>query len=251
MSNDLDANTATGAAADGPAAPHPEPHDESLASRLNWLRAGVLGANDGIISTAGLVVGVAGATSDSKAILIAGLAGLVAGALSMAAGEYVSVGTQRDTQTAMLALEREELREDPESELTELAEIYAGKGLDADLALEVATALTHHDALGAHADAELHIDPDDLSNQWSAAFASLISFSVGALLPLLTIVLTPSSIRVPATFAAVLIALVITGSTSARLGQAPMRRAILRNVGGGAIAMLVTFLIGSVFGSVV
>ncbi len=249
VSNDLDAGTSAAAAADDPR--HPEPHDESLASRLNWLRAGVLGANDGIISTAGLVVGVAGATSNSKSILIAGLAGLVAGALSMAAGEYVSVGTQRDTQTAMLALEREELRDDPESELAELADIYEAKGLDHELALEVATALTHHDALGAHAEAELHIDPDDLSNQWSAAFASLISFSVGALLPLLTIVLTPSSIRVPATFVAVLIALVVTGWISARLGQAPMRRAILRNVGGGAIAMGVTYLIGTLFGSAV
>lgn len=249
MSSDLDPSPSTGAAAGE--TEHPEPHDGSLASRLNWLRAGVLGANDGIISTAGLVVGVAGATSDSTAILIAGLAGLVAGALSMAAGEYVSVGTQRDTQTALLALEREELRDEPQAELEELADIYAAKGLDHDLALEVATALTRHDALGAHAEAELHIDPDDLSNQWSAAFASLISFSIGALLPLLTIVLTPTSIRVPATFAAVVVALVITGSISARLGQAPMRRAILRNVGGGAIAMVVTYLIGTLFGSVV
>lgn len=248
MSSDLDPSTSSGATANDPG--HPEPHDESLASRLNWLRAGVLGANDGIISTAGLVVGVAGATSDSKAILVAGLAGLVAGSLSMAAGEYVSVGTQRDTQTAMLALERAELRDDPDAELEELAGIYEAKGLDSDLALEVATALTHHDALGAHAEAELHIDPDDLSNQWSAAFASLISFSIGALLPLLTIVLIPSSIRIPATFAAVLVALVTTGSISARLGQAPVRRAVLRNVGGGAIAMLVTYLIGTLFGSV-
>lgn len=249
MSNDLDPTSSTDAAAAEP--DHPEPHDDSLASRLNWLRAGVLGANDGIISTAGLVVGVAGATSDSAAILIAGLAGMVAGALSMAAGEYVSVGTQRDTQAAMLVLERAELDDEPEAELAELAGIYEAKGLDADLALEVATALTHHDALGAHAEAELHIDPNDLSNQWSAAFASLIAFAVGALLPLLTIVLAPSSIRVPATFAAVLIALVVTGSMSARLGQAPVRRAVLRNVGGGAIAMVVTYLIGTVFGSVV
>jgi len=249
MRNDLETSASAEAGADDPE--HPEPHDESLASRLNWLRAGVLGANDGIISTAGLVVGVAGATSDSTAILIAGLAGLVAGALSMAAGEYVSVGTQRDTQTAMLALERAELRDEPEAELAELAGIYEDKGLDAELALQVATALTHHDALGAHAEAELHIDPNDLSNQWSAAFASLISFSVGALLPLLTIVSTPSAIRVPATFVAVLIALVFTGSISARMGQAPVRRAILRNVGGGAVAMGVTFLIGTLFGSMV
>lgn len=249
MSNDLDPSVPSDTAADDDL--HPEPHDDSLASRLNWLRAGVLGANDGIISTAGLVVGVAGATSDSTAILIAGLAGLVAGSLSMAAGEYVSVGTQRDTQTAMLALEREELKDEPEAELAELADIYQAKGLDAELALEVATALTRHDALGAHAEAELHIDPNDLSNQWSAAFASLIAFAVGALLPLLTIVLCPASIRVPATFAAVLISLVVTGSISARLGQAPMRRAILRNVGGGAIAMVVTYLIGTFFGSVV
>ncbi len=231
-------------------AAHEEPHDESLASRLNWLRAGVLGANDGIISTAGLVVGVAGGTDDRSAILLAGLAGLVAGALSMAAGEYVSVSAQRDSETAMLNLEREELRNEPDAELDELAEIYEGKGLEPALAREVATALTEHDALAAHADAELNIDPDDLTKPWAAAFASLVSFAVGAMLPLLTIVLTPTSVRVPATFLAVLVALVITGSVSARLGKAPVRRAVLRNVGGGAVAMIVTYLIGTLFGSV-
>ena len=150
-----------------------EPHDESLAARLNWLRAGVLGANDGIVSTAGLVVGVAGATTDRRAILVAGVAGLVAGAMSMAAGEYVSVSTQRDSEQALLAKERRELREEPEEELAELAGLYVQKGLAEDLALQVAEQLTEHDALGAHAEAELGIDPDDLTNPWHAALASM------------------------------------------------------------------------------
>ena len=166
-----------------------EPHEGGLNNRLNWLRAGVLGANDGIVSTAGIVMGVAGATGDRGTILVAGVAGLAAGALSMAAGEYVSVSTQKDSELALLDKERGELRDEPEEELEELAGLYVEKGLSEDLALEVARQLTEHDALGAHAEAELGIDPDDITSPWNAALASMLSFTLGALLPLLTITL--------------------------------------------------------------
>ncbi|MGN6250692.1 MAG: VIT1/CCC1 transporter family protein [Marmoricola sp.] len=226
-----------------------EPHDEGgIGARLNWLRAAVLGANDGIVSVAGIVMGVAGATSNDHTILVAGLAGLIAGALSMAAGEYVSVSTQRDTEQALLAKERRELEEDPEEELAELAGIYRAKGLDDALALRVAQALTTHDALRAHAEVELGIDPDDLTNPWHAAWASMLSFTVGALLPLLVITLLPQGIRVPATVVAVVVALVLTGWLSASAGEARPRPAVVRNVIGGLLAMLVTYLIGSLVG---
>src|SRR5690606_14118058 len=166
---------------------HGEPHGAGLQQKLNWLRAGVLGANDGIVSTAGIVIGVAAATTDRGAIGIAGLAGLVAGALSMAAGEYVSVSTQRDTEQALIAKEREELRTMPAQELEELTQLYRDKGLSDELAREVATELTRKDALAAHLDAELNLDADDVANPWTAAIASAASFSVGALLPLLAI----------------------------------------------------------------
>jgi VIT1/CCC1 family predicted Fe2+/Mn2+ transporter len=226
-----------------------EPHEGSVASRLNWLRAGVLGANDGIVSTAGIVVGVAGATSDRHTILIAGIAGLCAGALSMAAGEYVSVSTQRDTEQALLAKERRELREEPEEELAELAFLYEQKGLSPDLAMRVAEELTEHDALAAHAEVELGIDPDNLTNPWHAAWASMIAFTIGALLPLLTITLTSTGARLWVTVASVAAALAVTGYVSARLGEADARRAVLRNVAGGLLAMLVTHLIGQAVGT--
>ena len=236
-------------AADLRIGPHDdEPHDESFASRLNWLRAAVLGANDGIVSTAGIVVGVAGATADRSQIVVAGVAGLVAGAMSMAAGEYVSVSTQRDSERALLSKERRELREMPEEELAELAEIYAGKGLEPDLALEVARQLTAHDALGAHAEAELGIDPDELTNPWHAAWASMLSFTLGALLPLLTVLLVPAGARLAVTVGAVLVALALTGWASATLGRSPAGRAVARNVAGGLLAMAVTYGIGSAVG---
>lgn len=227
-----------------------EPHDDgSYQDRLNWLRAGVLGANDGIVSTAGLVVGVAGATTDHTAILIAGVAGLVAGALSMAAGEWVSVSTQRDSEEALLDRERRELAEDPEDELAELAGFYVEKGLQPDLALEVAHQLTEQDALAAHAEVELGIDPENLTSPWQAAFASMVAFTVGALLPLITITVTPPGVRVPVTMAAVAAALALTGWLSARLGYAPLARAVRRNVGGGLFAMVITYAIGSALGT--
>ena len=226
-----------------------EPHEGGLGNRLNWLRAGVLGANDGIVSTAGIVVGVAGATTDRTAILVAGVAGLVAGAMSMATGEYVSVSTQRDSELALLEKERQELLDDPEEELVELAGIYVGKGLDEQLALEVAKQLTAHDDLGAHAEAELGIDPDDLSSAWNAAFASMIAFTIGALLPLLTITLATEGARVWVTVVAVATALALTGGISAKLGFGPMGRAVARNVAGGLFAMAATYLVGSLLGT--
>jgi VIT1/CCC1 family predicted Fe2+/Mn2+ transporter len=225
-----------------------EEHTQSIGSRLNWLRAGVLGANDGIVSTAGIVIGVAAATTNRGAILTAGVAGLAAGAMSMASGEYVSVSTQRDTEQALLAKERRELHEMPDEELAELAEIYEGKGLTAELAREVALQLTHHDALGAHAEAELGIDPDELTNPWHAAWASMISFTCGALLPLLAILLTPVAARVPVTALAVVLALGITGWTSAAMGGAPRWPAVVRNVLGGLLAMVVTYAVGRLVG---
>ena len=229
---------------------HPgEPHSGGLSGRLNWLRAGVLGANDGIVSTAGLVVGVAGATLASGPIATAGAAGLVAGAVSMALGEYVSVSSQRDTERALLAKERTELVEFPDEELDELTALYAAKGLSPETARQVAEELTAHDAFAAHADIELRINPDDLTNPWHAAGASALAFTVGSLLPLIAILLPPPNIRVPVTFIVVVIALAVTGAVSARLGSASIARAVVRLVGGGAAAMAVTFAIGQLAGA--
>ncbi|MFJ2782481.1 MULTISPECIES: VIT family protein [unclassified Streptomyces] len=227
---------------------HDAAHGGSLGPRLNWLRAAVLGANDGIVSTAGLVVGVAGATESHDALLTAGLAGLVAGSMSMAAGEYVSVSTQRDSERAALAQEKRELREEPEAELRELTGLLAGHGLSAEVAREAAEQLTARDALRAHARVELGIDPDRLTVPWHAAAASFLAFTVGALLPLLAIVLPPASARLWVTVVCVLAALVLTGWWSARLGAAPTTRAILRNVAGGALAMAVTYATGALLG---
>ncbi|MBO0856811.1 MAG: VIT family protein [Nocardia sp.] len=229
-----------------PGATH-APHDRNgngLSSRLNWLRAGVLGANDGIVSTAGLVVGVASATTAGGPILTAGVAGMVAGALSMAVGEFISVSTQRDSERALLSQEMRELAAHPDRELAELAQIYRDKGLSADTARRVARELTAHDAFAAHADAELRLDPDDLTNPWQAALSSAVAFTCGAVVPLLAIVLPPVSWRIPVTVAAVLLALAATGSISARLGGSNPRRAVVRVVAGGALAMAITFGIG-------
>ncbi|MBD0709931.1 MULTISPECIES: VIT family protein [unclassified Streptomyces] len=230
---------------DSPSSGQVEEHGGALGSRLNWLRAAVLGANDGIVSTAGLVVGVAGATESHDALLTAGLAGLVAGSMSMAAGEYVSVSTQRDSEKAALAQEKRELREDPEAELDELTGLLAGHGLSREVAHEAARQLTARDALRAHARVELGIDPDQLTVPWHAAAASFLAFTVGALLPLLAIVLPPASSRLWVTVASVLVALAFTGWWSARLGEAPPGRAVVRNVAGGALAMAVTYVTGS------
>ncbi|GAA1997766.1 VIT1/CCC1 transporter family protein [Microbacterium ulmi] len=228
-----------------------EQHSGSLSQRLNWLRAGVLGANDGIVSVAALVVGVAGATASVPALLTAGVAGLVGGAVSMALGEYVSVSSQRDSERALIAKEKRELQELPAEELDELTQLYRDRGLSDATARQVATELTEHDALAAHLDAELGIDPHDLVNPWHAALSSAVSFTLGALLPLLAILLPPPGWRVPVTFAAVLLALALTGTVSASIGGAPRLRATLRLMIGGALALLATWLIGTVLGTAV
>jgi VIT1/CCC1 family predicted Fe2+/Mn2+ transporter len=228
---------------------HPnEPHSPSFGGRMNALRAAVLGANDGIVSTAGLVMGVAGATTDRQTILVAGLAGLVAGALSMAAGEYVSVSTQRDTELALIAKETRELAEEPDFELGELADLYRQKGLTERLAREVALELTEHDALRSHLDIELGIDPDQLTNPWHAAGASMVSFTLGALLPLVTILAFAADLRAMVTLGAVALALAGTGFLSARIGGSPVRPAVVRVVLGGVLAMGVTYGIGMLVG---
>jgi VIT1/CCC1 family predicted Fe2+/Mn2+ transporter len=226
---------------------HPEPHAPNHQSKLNWLRAAVLGANDGIVSIAGLVVGVAGATSSQSVLFTAGLAGIIAGAISMAAGEYVSVSSQKDTEKALLEKERYELKHYPEQELKELAAIYEKKGLTKKTALTVAKELTEHDAMAAHFDAELKIDPDNLTNPWHAALASAGAFTVGAIIPLGAILLPQAAVKVPTTFISVVLALAITGVISARVGGASPLRATMRVVAGGVIAMLVTYSIGRLF----
>lgn len=231
---------------------HPnEPHSGSVSARLNWLRAGVLGANDGIVSTAGIVVGVAAATMQRAPILTAGSAGLVAGAVSMALGEYVSVSAQRDTEKALLSKERHELHADPAAELDELATLYEAKGLTAATARRVAEELTDHNPLLAHAEIELGINPDELTNPWQAAFSSALSFAIGALLPLIAILAPPTSWRIPVTVVAVLLALVVTGAVSARLGGAPAGRAVVRNTVGGGLALAITYAIGHLVGAAI
>jgi len=225
-----------------------EPHRVAFASRLNWLRAGILGANDGIVSIAALVVGVAAATSDIRTILIAGVAGIVAGSISMAAGEYVSVSSQRDSEKALIARERQELIDQPDEELLELAEIYQSKGLSASTARLVAKELTAHDAIGAHLEAELGIDERGLTNPWHAAFSSALAFLAGATLPMLAITLPPDGLRIPLAFGASLIALAITGWVGARLGNSPPLRPVLRVLAGGTFALFLTWGIGTALG---
>jgi VIT1/CCC1 family predicted Fe2+/Mn2+ transporter len=230
---------------------HDEPHADVGGGRLNWLRAGVLGANDGIVSVAGIVVGVAGATAARGPIFTAGLAGLVAGAVSMALGEYVSVSSQRDSERALMAQERRELHESPEAELQELVGLYRAKGLSEGTARRVAEELTAHDAFGAHLDAELGIDPRDLADPRQAAAASALSFTLGALLPLVAVLLPPTGLRVPVCVLAVLAALAVLGVVSARLGGANPRRAVLRVLVGGALGLAFTYGVGHLFGTAI
>ncbi|MFI9203060.1 VIT family protein [Streptomyces sp. NPDC053048] len=224
---------------------------QATEGRLNWLRAAVLGANDGVVSTAGLVVGIAGATEHRGTLLTAGLAGLLAGSLSMAAGEYVSVCAQRDAQRAALELEKKELRDHPRAGRDALTAVLQQRGLSRAVAYAAARELSSKDPLRAHARVELGIDPDELTNPWAAAVASFLSFTAGALLPLLLIVLPPAGWRLPVTVVSVLVALVLTGWVGARLGGATTGPAVLRNVIGGALAMAVTFAVGRMLGSAV
>jgi len=220
-----------------------------LKSRLNWLRAGVLGANDGIISIAGLVVGVAAATTDRTTILLAGVASAAAGAISMALGEYVSVSSARDTERALIAEETAELEADPAGELEQLAAYYRAKGLSSPTARRVAEELTAHDAVRAHLDVEHGLDPDELTNPWHAGVASAIAFVLGALLPLLAMTYAPAEYRIHVTAVAVMVALVLTGSISAWFGRAHGLRAVLRLLVGGALAMGITYAIGALLGA--
>lgn len=226
-----------------------EPHNDKYAEKLNKLRAGVLGANDGIVSVAATVVGVAGATANSWPILVAGSAAVIGGALSMALGEYVSVSSQKDSQEALIAKEVLELKQMPEAELEELTGIYRSRGLSHNTARQVAVELTERNALLAHLDAELGIDPENIPSPWAAAWASALAFLLGSLLPMLAILLPPPQWRIPVTFIAVLAALAITGTLGARLGGTPhVGRAAARVLIGGALALGATFLIGSLLG---
>jgi VIT1/CCC1 family predicted Fe2+/Mn2+ transporter len=227
---------------------HPENH---LVTRIGWLRAAVLGANDGIVSTASLIVGVAAAAATQNAVLIAGVAGLVAGAMSMAAGEYVSVSSQSDTERADLARERKELRDSPASELDELAEIYVKRGVDQALARQVAEQLMAKDALAAHARDELGISEITTARPVQAALTSAASFSVGAAMPLLMVIVSPASALVAVVSAASLAFLAVLGAIGARAGGANILRATVRVTFWGALAMALTAGIGKLFGTVI
>ena len=221
-----------------------------LSHRSNWLRAAVLGANDGILSTASLVLGVAASGASGTAIVTAGVAGLVAGALSMAAGEYVSVSSQRDAEQADLRLEQRELSRDPSGELRELAGIYERRGLPPGLASDVALALSRRGALEAHARDELGLDEARLARPFQAAWTSALSFSAGAALPLVAVAVTPAGAREAAAVVVTLVALAVHGDLGARLGGAPRRRATVRVVAWGAVAMAITAGIGALVGTV-
>ena len=227
---------------------HPESH---LVSRIGWLRAAVLGANDGIVSTASLIVGVAAAAVTQNEVLIAGVAGLVAGAMSMAAGEYVSVSSQSDTEQADLARERKELSDSPAFELDELAEVYVKRGVDQVLARQVAQQLMAKDALGAHARDELGISEITTARPVQAAMTSAASFSVGAAMPLLMVIVSPASLLVPIVSAASLGFLAVLGAIGARAGGANVLRATARVTFWGALAMTLTAGIGKLFGTVI
>ncbi|MYM56581.1 VIT1/CCC1 transporter family protein [Thalassovita mangrovi] len=223
------------------------PKEGHFINRSGWLRAAILGANDGIVSTASLLVGVLAAGMDRPAVLLTGLAGLTAGALSMAAGEYVSVSAQSDTEAADLARERQALEDDPEYELHELAEGLQSRGVSPELALQVAREMTEHDALDAHAREELGLTDLASANPLEAAGASALAFSIGAVLPLIGALVAVDGNGVPVIAVVTLLALVLLGGTGARLGGAPMGRGIARVLFWGSLAMTVTYLVGFLF----
>jgi VIT1/CCC1 family predicted Fe2+/Mn2+ transporter len=227
-------------------------HTENHAvSRIGWLRAAVLGANDGIISTASLIVGVAAANASSNSILLTGFAGLVAGAMSMAAGEYVSVSSQSDTENADIARERTELRDYPDAELDELTAIYVARGLTSDLARQVAEQLMRKDALSAHIRDELHITELTTARPVQAALTSAATFATGAAFPLLTVLLVPATATALAVTIASLLFLGLLGAIGARAGGADIGKAVLRVTFWGAVAMAITAGMGRLFGAVV
>lgn len=219
----------------------------SLNARLNWLRAGVLGANDGIVSTAALMVGVAGAGTGAFGILTAGVAALVAGSCSMAVGEYVSVSGQRDSERAAIKREATLLEENPDGQVDQLAHMYELRGLQPATAHQVAVELTERDPLTAHLDIEYQLDPEELNSPWAAAIASLFAFAIGAAIPLLATVFTPHEHAVWAIALSTLVALIITGVVSARVGVSSKRQATFRVLIGGMLALGITFLVGSLF----
>lgn len=229
----------------------PKKLELSKNDKLNSLRAAVLGANDGIVSTAGLIFGVAGATNNKGAIFTAGLAGLVAGAISMGVGEYISVSTQRDTERAFIENEKKLLEQDPQGQLESLAALYEEKGVSHETAMQFASELTAEDPIKAHLEAELKLDEDDLTNPMTAAISSLLSFTAGALIPLTAAVLAADFLRIKITLVAVVAGLFLTGYYSAKIGGANKRAAVLRVVIGGVAAMVITYAIGRAFGTAI
>ena len=222
----------------------------TMAAKLNWLRAGVLGANDGIMSTSGLILGVAASPGvSSGTILIAGVAAVVAGSISMAGGEYTSVSAQRDSEKAALVVERQELIDNPEGELRELAWFYEQKGMSPELAIRVAQELTNKDALKAHAEAELGIDSDHHVSPTQAALSSFVAFAVGGLLPLLAVIGPWTEYRIQATVGSVVLALILTGFVGAKIGGAKPARGIVRNLFVSMLTMGVTYIIGHLVGT--
>lgn len=222
-----------------------------ILSTLNWLRAAVLGANDGIVSTAAIIFGVAGGSASHATIMLAAVAAVAAGALSMGAGEYVSVSTQRDLECGELARQRADLERDPERELQVLARLFEQRGVDAKTAMEVAREMSAKDALSVHARAELGIDPEAVTNPWAAAFASLVAFTIGGAIPVAAMLFSPRPAEIWVTGAAVVVAMALTGAVSARLGKFPALRSVIRNVAGGLLAMAVTYGVGNVFATAV
>lgn len=222
----------------------------TMAAKLNWLRAGVLGANDGIMSTSGLILGVAASPGvTSETVLIAGVAAVVAGSISMAGGEYTSVSAQRDSEKAALAVERKELADDPEGELRELAWFYEQKGISPKLAIQVAEELTSKDALKAHAEAELGIDSEHHVSPTQAALSSFVAFAIGGLLPLFAVIGPWVEYRIPATVGSVVFALILTGFVGAKIGGAKPARGIIRNLFVSLLTMGVTYAIGHLVGT--
>ena len=215
--------------------------------RSNWLRAAVLGSNDGIISIAGLVIGVSGAAQSKESILTAGIAGIIAGAISLGAGEYVSVSAERDMQKALLAKERQDLVNYPKEELNDLVSAYENEGLKPDTAEVVAKEFTEADAFATHAEVDFNIDPKHLTSPWSSVFASSFAFVIGSLIPLSAIMLSTKNYTVIVTFIAVVIALIITGTLTAKVSGTKVLKPVLRVVAGGIIAMVVTYLVGILF----
>lgn len=232
-----------------PAHTYAEPHISEVGSKLNWLRAGVLGANDGIVSVAGLLTGVAATGAGTTELLTAGTAAVISGAVSMALGEYVSVSAQRDTEKALVEKERWELANMPEAEHEEMVRILMNKGIERPTAEAAANQMRQHDELGAHLELELGIAEDEYTNPWVAAAASAVAFVMGAIIPLLAVIIAPDAARVTAVLVAALFTLSITGTVSARFSEGSHIRSVARLVIGGALAFVVTYLLGMLLGT--